>query len=172
MRKCINSSLFPDGTTGVFDVEDLVELLRGEKCTDVVVMSVDKSLNYVDYMVVVTCKSTRHLRTSAGLVRKLFKVKRQKRLNTDQLVEPVPRIEGLQDPSSEWLAIDLGNIALHLFLPEPRARYDLESLWGDGPDSKAEADTSFNDHQMDDLIQESHSLLADLEPAESSIRRD
>ena len=106
-RKCIEFSspkcqrqklwLHPsDGASGVFDVEDLVEVLRGERCEDVVVMSVDASLNYVDHMVVATCRSRRHLRASAGLVRKVYKLRRQNLLDTDRLRETVPRIEGFQ----------------------------------------------------------------------------
>ena len=67
--------------------------------------------------------------------------------------------------------MDLGNIAIHFFLPETRERYDLESLWGHGPDPQsadAPADGGALDNQMDDLIAESHALLADLEPADSS----
>ena len=77
-------------------MEDLVEVLRGERCEDVVVMSVNASLNYVDHMVVATCKSRRHLRASAGLVRKVYKLRRQNLLDTDRLRESVPRIEGFQ----------------------------------------------------------------------------
>ncbi|CAL8080242.1 unnamed protein product [Calicophoron daubneyi] len=45
----------------------------------------------------------------------------------------LPRVEGL-DGSCDWIAIHLGNILLHLFQPETRAHYDLESLWAAGPE--------------------------------------
>ncbi|KAF7243801.1 hypothetical protein EG68_10114 [Paragonimus skrjabini miyazakii] len=45
----------------------------------------------------------------------------------------LPRVEGL-DGSCEWIAINMGNILLHLFLPSVRAHYDLEALWAAGPE--------------------------------------
>ena len=42
--------------------------------------------------------------------------------------DPVPIFEGRLSKSN-WIAADLGNIALHLFLQETREHYDLESLW-------------------------------------------
>lgn len=31
-----------------------------------------------------------------------------------------------------WVLIDFGDVAVHLFAPEEREYYDLESLWHDG----------------------------------------
>ena len=36
-------------------------------------------------------------------------------------------IEGLD--AEDWLVMDMGNIVLHLFQPEARASWDLETLW-------------------------------------------
>ncbi len=33
--------------------------------------------------------------------------------------------------TDQWVAIDYVDIMLHIFLPEPRAFYDLEHLWED-----------------------------------------
>jgi len=101
----------------VFDPEDLVEVLRAEKCRDIVVVSVPKELAYVDAIVVVTCTSRRHLRASATFVRKMFKLKRGSKAN---MKKEVPPIEGFNDKNADWLAIDLGNIALHFYLQEAR----------------------------------------------------
>jgi ribosomal silencing factor RsfS len=40
----------------VFNISDLVEVLRRENCTDVCTIAVPKSINYVEYLVVVTCR--------------------------------------------------------------------------------------------------------------------
>jgi len=161
------------GSTGVFDVDGLVDVLVGENCQDVAVISIAEDLGYVDHMVIVTCKSKRHLRSAATLVRKMYKLRRQKLAGTKKLRsdDKVPRIEGIGDPDSEWLAVDLGNIALHFFLHETRQVYDLESLWGVGPDlAKEEASEDAHlasSKELEALIQQSSSLLADLEPAKS-----
>lgn len=39
----------------------------------------------------------------------------------------MPRIEG--DKRSEWVAIDLGNIVLHIMDRTTREKYDIETLW-------------------------------------------
>jgi len=164
------------GVNGVFDVEDLVEVLRAEKCSEVVVLAVPKELNYVDHMVIVTCKSPRHLRASATFVRKLFKLKRRK------CKHRIPEIEGFKDKSASWLAMDMDNIALHLFLAQARRHYDVESLWAVGHDGSegdmeeggvaAELGAAADDSvaEMDQLFKQSHELLADLEPATTPSR--
>lgn len=59
----------------------------------------------------------------AEFIRKVYKMKR---ISTDIL----PKIEG--ETSNDWVALDLGNIALHIFKSETRKKYDLESLWSVG----------------------------------------
>lgn len=111
------------GKHGVYDVEDLVDVLRKENAEDVFVCSVPKDLKYVDYMVVCSGRSYRHMLAIAEFVRHIYKVKRTKG-------EILPKIEG--ENSRQWMALDLGNIALHVFSPEAREQYDLESLWAIG----------------------------------------
>ena len=50
------------------------------------------------------------------------------------------KIEGLT--ALEWLLIDLGDVVVHLFLPETRDAFQLESLWADSPAQEAEQETS------------------------------
>lgn len=33
--------------------------------------------------------------------------------------------------NSQWIVIDYGHIYVHVFLPEPRKYYNLETLWND-----------------------------------------
>lgn len=117
------------GTTGVFDLEDLITVLKDEKAIDICVIDVPKSKNYVDYMVIVSGKSARHIKSMAQNIRWLYKQKKHKS-------DPFIKIEGLN--TNNWLAIDLGNAALHIFLPQIREKYDLETLWtvGDIYDDK------------------------------------
>ena len=41
------------------------------------------------------------------------------------------RIEGLS--GAQWVLMDYGDFAVHVFLDEQRAFYDLERLWRDAP---------------------------------------
>lgn len=56
----------------------------------------------------------------AHFVRKCYKHKR----HTGDII---PKIEG--EKCRNWIAMDLGNIALHIFSKQSREFYDLESLW-------------------------------------------
>lgn len=86
-------------------------------------------LKYVDYLCVITAKSPRHMKSIAEFVRKLFKLKHGKR-------DVLPKIEGKN--SEEWMAMDLGNIALHIFSAKTRKQYDIEMLWSVGADYDTE----------------------------------
>ncbi|EDV50155.1 uncharacterized protein LOC6545691 [Drosophila erecta] len=123
------------GVRGVFDVEDLVELLRKENVDDIFVCYVPENLKYVDHLVVCSGRSYRHMLTTAEFVRRMFKIKRTKG-------DILPRIEG--DKSRDWMAMDLGNIALHIFSPSAREEYDLESLWAIGSEFDRESQKAHN----------------------------
>lgn len=90
----------PGGEEGVFDIEDLVELLRKDKAQNIFVTKVPKELGYVDYLVVVTGRSPRHMTALATFVRKAYKLKRHE-------TDLIPKIEGAK--SNDWMALDLGN---------------------------------------------------------------
>lgn len=65
------------------------------------------------------------MKAMAEFVRKMYKIKGKKG-------DLLPKIEGKN--SDEWLAMDLGNIALHIFSSKVRKQYDLETLWSVGSD--------------------------------------
>ena len=50
------------GARGVFEVGELVEVVRGEKCRDLVVVRVPQERNYADYLVIATGRNSRHIR--------------------------------------------------------------------------------------------------------------
>lgn len=89
---------------GVFEIEDLVEVLRRENAEDIFVCSVPKHFKYVDYICVVTGRSLRHRAALVRFVRKLFKMKRHRG-------DILPKIEG--EKSKTWMALDLGNDCGH-----------------------------------------------------------
>ena len=59
------------GENGVFDIEDLVELLRCDNADDICVISIASELEFVDHMVIVTGRSIRHITAIAFYVKKL-----------------------------------------------------------------------------------------------------
>lgn len=75
----------------------------------------------VDYFLIATAQSGRHLKALAEEIERLLKRRR---------AAPC-RAEGT--PQSGWILVDAGDFVVHLFLPETRRYYDLEMLWGDVP---------------------------------------
>ncbi|CAH2066369.1 unnamed protein product, partial [Iphiclides podalirius] len=140
------------GKCGVFDIEDLVDLLQRENSKNIFVASVPKEINYVQYICVVSSRSKRHIKALAEFVRKVYK---KKCYQSDQ----IPRIEGKD--SDDWMALDLGNIALHIFSDKIREVYDLETLWAVGP----EYDKQMNEKSdVVNIFENYSSYLKDLKP--------
>lgn len=141
------------GITGVFDIADLVDVLRIENSEDIFVAEVPSQYNYVDHICIVTGKSYRHMYAIAQFVRQVYK---RKRLAHDE----IPVLEGKN--SKDWMALDLGNIALHIFSKEARIRYDMDSLWAVGKDFDPESNKA---DPIVDMLEKHSIYLADLKPA-------
>ena len=78
---------------------------------------------YADYMIIATCRSTRHANAVAEDL-----VKKFKKMNIN-----CPQPEGR--PKCDWTIIDAGNVIIHLFREEIRLHYNLEKLWDISLDS-------------------------------------
>lgn len=133
----------------------MVEVLKRDNAIDIVVCRVPAQLKYVDYLCVITARSPRHMKAIAEFVRKMYKLKRVKS-------DLIPRLEGKN--SDDWVALDMGNIALHIFSAEAREKYDIEQLWSVGAEFDAESNKP-----DDDVVKmfERHAIfLSDLEPAQ------
>lgn len=87
----------------MYEVEHLVEVLQKNNASNIFVASVPANVRYVDYIVIVSGKSQKHLMSIAEFVNKLFK---RKRNPTDKL----PRI--LNKKPIDWIALDLGKCFL------------------------------------------------------------
>ena len=49
----------------------------------------------------------------------------------NQQGEKPSRVAGLEN--AQWVAMDYGDVLVHIFVPEMRDYYDLEHLWADAP---------------------------------------
>lgn len=109
------------------DIAELVTILEKENAKDIFVCRVPKDVKYVDYFVVCSSSNYRNMSALAEIVRKCFKEK-----NEGKIIG-LPSIEGPR--SRDWMALDLGNVALHIMSAKAREIYDLEYLWavGDPP---------------------------------------
>lgn len=71
-----------------------------------------------DYMVIASGTSSRHVSALAQKLKDRLAARGVKNL----------KIEGLSQ--ADWVAIDAGDIIIHLFRPEVRAFYNMEKMWG------------------------------------------
>lgn len=88
---------------------------------DIVVLDMGDLLGIVDTFVIASGTSKRQVRTLADEVD--VQLKRHGR-------RPL-RLEGMD--TAEWVLLDYGDLAVHIFQPEARDLYSLERLWGDAP---------------------------------------
>lgn len=113
------------GIHGVFDIEQIVEVLRAEKMDDIACLKIPERFNYTDYLVLATARSKKHLDSVIEYIRKLHKLKK---FPSDKFLRPTI------GKDSNWRIIDMDYIVVHLFLPNVREIYEIESLWCLGPD--------------------------------------
>lgn len=93
----------------------------GKRADALVVLDVQGLSTIADYFIICTGQSTTQLRTIAEAVETALRAQGCRLLHR----------EGV--PESGWLLLDYGDVILHAFLPETRAFYGLERLWGDAP---------------------------------------
>nr|XP_033343012.1 uncharacterized protein LOC117230054 isoform X2 [Megalopta genalis] len=99
--------------------------------------------------------SQKHSTALATFVRKVYKLKK---CQTDFM----PKIEG--EKSKDWVALDLGNIALHIFSKSARILYDLETLWTVGP----EYDSNNKNDTDADIMEQFNQFLSDMDPIDEN----
>lgn len=98
----------------------IVKALDSKSAQDIKVIKVEDLTIIADYFVIANGTSTTHTR---GLVDEVDFQLAQKGVN-------VGHIEGIDGAS--WIAMDYGDILVHVFYRDVREQYNLEKLWSDG----------------------------------------
>ncbi len=93
------------------------EILEEKKAQNIVVLDVREQSSITDYYVVVSGMSGPHLKALYGDV--------QHQLKQDDI--QCYRRSGNSDGG--WLVLDYFDVIIHMFLPESREFYAIESLW-------------------------------------------
>lgn len=93
-----------------------------KKAMDIVVQEIREALIITDYFVIVTGANNRQVDAITEAVEEAL------RLEAD--VKPIGR-EGLDELT--WVLLDYGDFVVHIFQPELRDFYRLETLWNDVP---------------------------------------
>jgi ribosome-associated protein len=80
-----------------------------------------------DYFLLCTGASTPHVEAIAEAIEAALKAEGHRVLHREGVA------------GSGWLLLDYGDVVVHIFLPETRAFYALDRLWGDAPEVPVEA---------------------------------
>lgn len=100
-------------------LKDLViDALEGLKANDLIVLDVRHLTTITDSMVICSGTSSRHVKSLADRVLKTVKE------------HQLPILSSAGEREGEWALVDLGDIIVHIMLPQARDFYQLERLWG------------------------------------------
>jgi ribosome-associated protein len=97
--------------------ELVCEALDDLKAVNTVTLDVRELTDVMDYLVITSGTSSRHVKSLASNVS--MEVKKQGELPLG--------VEG--DDAGEWVLVDLGDVVVHVMLPATRDFYGLERLW-------------------------------------------
>jgi ribosome-associated protein len=96
-----------------------LEALEALKADNIVVLDVRAQASFTDYMIFASGSSTRHVSAIADSVVEAAKA----------TGDPALGVEG--EDVGEWVLVDLGDVVVHIMLPDVRLYYELEKLWGE-----------------------------------------
>ncbi len=96
----------------------VVQSLDADKAEDIVSIELGDQTAIADYMVIASGTSSRHVNALAQKLKDRLAQRGVKQL----------KIEGISQ--ADWVAIDAGDVVIHLFRPEVREFYSIEKMWG------------------------------------------
>jgi len=99
----------------------IARAITDDRCEDVMVLDVRGASPITDFIVIGSGTSDRQMKTAMGTATELGAGR------------GFPSIRSSADDRATWLLADFVDVVLHLFEPNTRAYYDLETLW---PDAK------------------------------------
>ncbi len=94
-----------------------IAALEDLKAVDISVLDVRNMTSITDYMIVAGGTSNRHVKSlTANVIEKI----------KEHGVKPLG-VEGEKD--AQWCLVDVGDVVVHVMLPEVREFYQLEKFW-------------------------------------------
>ncbi len=100
---------------------EIARLLSDDKCSDITLLDVRGISNVQDFVILASGSSDRQMRSAAIDVKNLLPTLGSSVFRTSI------------DDQSTWIVVDCVDTVIHIFEPNTRAYYDLESMWGDAP---------------------------------------
>jgi ribosome-associated protein len=100
----------------------ILHVLDEHKAEEIVTVDLSGKSPLADYMVIASGRSSRQVQALADYLARAIKE-----------VAYAPKVEGLSQ--GDWVLLDSGDVIVHLFRPEVREFYNIESMWGTTPTS-------------------------------------
>jgi ribosome-associated protein len=95
----------------------VIDALEDLKAVNPVIVDVTELTDVMDYLVIASGTSNRHVKSLADNVCMEAKKRGARPLG----------VEG--EDAGEWVLVDFGDVVVHVMLPATRDFYDLERLW-------------------------------------------
>ena len=97
----------------------VVDALEDVKGRDILVFNVARLSPFFERVVIASGDSSRQVKALADSVQEKLRA----------LGARVHGVEG--EAGGEWVLVDLGDVVVHVMLPDVRRYYELEKLWGE-----------------------------------------
>ena len=97
----------------------VLQALEDLKAVDIILLDVRIQANFTDFMIFASGTSSRHVKSIASAV-----------IDAAKLAKLPPYgVEG--EDVGEWVLVDLGDVIVHVMLPDTRQYYEIEKLWSE-----------------------------------------
>ncbi len=108
-------------------LELYVKAALGRKATEIVVLDVRDLTSIADAFIICSGQSNRQVAAIGAFIRENLKT---------HGIYPLS-VEGMKE--GQWVLLDYGQVVIHVFYESVREFYDLEGLWMDAKQIKAES---------------------------------
>jgi ribosome-associated protein len=96
-------------------------MLEDKKASDIVIIDVRNSSTITDFYVIASGMSSPHLKATCGEIKHLLKQQK------------IQCYRSSGTPEAGWMVLDYVDVIVHIFMPEAREFYAIESLWDQAP---------------------------------------
>ncbi|MDX6523463.1 MAG: ribosome-associated protein [Gaiellales bacterium] len=111
-----------DRLTTSLELAHRTAALAAEKlASDIVILDMRDVVSYTDYFVICSGRNPRQTQAIASEMRESLKRDRV----------PARNIDG--ERQGDWILLDFLDVIVHVFTPDARSFYRLDSLWGEVP---------------------------------------
>lgn len=98
----------------------IVDIVEDKQASNILLLDIGEQTSIADFFIIATVNNERQARAIEDDL--------MQKLRIEQNIRPL-NMEGISGQSAGWALLDYGDVIIHLFTEEARARFDLEGLW-------------------------------------------